>query len=338
MSQPNPEAEHQRSDRFMPVPAHSREVAVPDTDPVRRAGDVVRRLGRLGTAAVLGTARTGRSALGLDGEPGTSADLALGAATLARETAITVGQVVGVAGGMAIRAASATGHRVVDVAGSVPVVGPISSAAGSAVTNALAALAEAGRAERRLAADEAAAAARRTTTTAADAVAVVLPEALDVVIDDILATAVARLADNPGRLEPLVRGVVADLADDPDTVGPLVNAVLERVADDPTALLALIERILGPVVEDAVPAAIDRLTLEPDDIRALIWDQSGGLADEMANSFRARLVSADDGINGVTDRLLGRRWRARRRTRLAERSAATSGGDRRPTDDEVRIP
>jgi hypothetical protein len=66
------------------------------------------------------------------------------------------------------------------------------------------------------------------------------------------------------------------------------------------------------VVAAAIPVALQQLTDNPEAIRALIWDQSGGLADELANSFRARLVSADDAINRITDRLFGRTRRARK--------------------------
>ena len=85
-------------------------------------------------------------------------------------------------------------------------------------------------------------------------------------------------------------------------------------------ILDLINAIIDPVVAVAVPAALNRLTEDPDQIRNLIWDQSGGLADEMANSFRARLVSADDAVNRLTDRLTGR---ARRQRRRASSPAAT---------------
>jgi hypothetical protein len=146
------------------------------------------------------------------------------------------------------------------------------------------------------------------------------------VVDEVLAIVTDHLAREPERLRPLVRQVLADVAADHGAVEPLVDTVLTGVTDDPESLLALITRVLDPVVDQAVPEAIDRLTAEPDDIRALIWDQSGGLADEMANSFRARLVSADDGINGLTDRLLGRRWRDRRRARRRPPTSAGPGG------------
>jgi len=82
---------------------------------------------------------------------------------------------------------------------------------------------------------------------------------------------------------------------------------MTSMANDPDKLLVLVNRLLDPVVADAIPISLQQLSDDPDAIRALIWDQSGGLANQMANSVRARTVSADDAIDRVTAML----WRRR---------------------------
>ena len=278
-------------------------------DPVVAA----RRLSRVGIAALLASTRAAREAIGADDGPGRTADIGLGSVALARETTLA-----------AARSAAETGARVASGAATrldpmvrglerLPGLGGLVAAGRSGVGSTLDALAEAGRAERQQANSQGVTAVQRT-------VGVIGPDTVDL----LLPVVVDRIAADPNLLAPVLNQVLDRLAAEPDSVGPLVDGALERLARNPEQIMGLIEAIIDPVVAVAVPAALDRLTDDPDQIRALVWDQSGGLADEMANSFRARLVSADDAINRVTDRLTGRN----RRRRRAE--AATAGAS--PTD------
>ena len=278
-------------------------------DPVVAA----RRLSRVGIAALLASTRAAREAIGADDGPGRTADIGLGSVALARETTLA-----------AARSAAETGARVASGAATrldpmvrglerLPGLGGLVAAGRSGVGSTLDALAEAGRAERQQANSQGVTAVQRT-------VGVIGPDTVDL----LLPVVVDRIAADPNLLAPVLNQVLDRLAAEPDSVGPLVDGALERLARNPEQIMGLIEAIIDPVVAVAVPAALDRLSDDPDQIRALVWDQSGGLADEMANSFRARLVSADDAINRVTDRLTGRN----RRRRRAE--AATAGAS--PTD------
>ena len=275
----------------VPVPSATTE------DPVVAA----RRLSRVGIAALLASTRAAREAIGADDGPGRTADIGLGSVALARETTLA-----------AARTAAETGARVASGAATrldpmvrglerLPGLGGLVAAGRSGVGSTLDALAEAGRAERQQANAQGVTAVHRTLN-------VIGPDTVDL----LLPVVVDRIAADPNLLAPVLNQVLDRLAADPDSVGPLVDGALQRLAQHPEQIMSLIEAIIDPVVAVAVPAALDRLTDDPDQIRSLVWDQSGGLADEMANSFRARLVSADDAINRLTDRLTGRNRRRRR--------------------------
>lgn len=275
----------------VPVPSATTE------DPVVAA----RRLSRVGIAALLASTRAAREAIGADDGPGRTADIGLGSVALARETTLA-----------AARTAAETGARVASGAATrldpmvrglerLPGLGGLVAAGRSGVGSTLDALAEAGRAERQQANAQGVTAVHRTLN-------VIGPDTVDL----LLPVVVDRIAADPNLLAPVLNQVLDRLAADPDSVGPLVDGALQRLARNPEQIMNLIEAIIDPVVAVAVPAALDRLTDDPDQIRSLVWDQSGGLADEMANSFRARLVSADDAINRLTDRLTGRNRRRRR--------------------------
>lgn len=275
----------------------------PGGDPVV----VARRLSRVGIAALLASTRTAREAVGADEDAGRAADIGLGSVALARESTLAVARA---AVDTSARVATGTAGRLDPVVRGLerlPGVGGIVTAGRRGVGSALDALAEAGRAERNQASATGATAVRRT-------LGAVGPDTIDL----LLPVVIDRITADPDLLAPVVTQILDRLAADPDAVGPLVDGAIERLASDPRQIMALIEAIIGPVVAVAVPAALEQLTEDPSQIRALVLDQSGGLADELANSFRARLVSADDAVNRITDRLTGR---TRRRRRAAARSA-----------------
>jgi hypothetical protein len=276
-------------------------------DPVVTA----RRLSRVGIAALLASTRAAREAVGADDPAGRTADIGLGSVALARETTLA-----------AARSATETGARVASGAATrldpvvrglerLPGLGSLVAAGRTGVGSTLDALAEAGRAERQQASSTGMTAVHRTLGTLG-------PETIDL----LLPVVVDRIAADPDLLAPVVTQVIDRLAEEPDAVGPLVDGALARLAHNPQQIMNLIDAIIEPVVAVAIPAALNRLTDDPSQIRSLVWDQSGGLADEMANSFRARLVSADDAINAITDRLSGRTRRRRRAERRAARAAA----------------
>ena len=283
----------------VPVPSATTE------DPVVAA----RRLSRVGIAALLASTRAAREAIGADDEPGRAADIGLGSVALARETTLAAARSAAETGARVASGTAARFDPMVRGLERLPGLGGLVAAGRSSVGSTLDALADAGRAER-----------HQATTAGATAVQRTLGSVGPETIDMLLPVVVDRIAANPDLLAPVVTQILDRLAADPDAVGPLVDGALTRLAGDPQQILGLINAIIDPVVAVAVPAALNRLTEDPDQIRNLIWDQSGGLADEMANSFRARLVSADDAVNRLTDRLTGR---ARRQRRRASSPAAT---------------
>ncbi len=290
--------------------------------PLQQPGDPVvmaRRLSRVGIAAFLASTRAARESLGADPSPSRGEDVGIGAMALLRETSLSAGRFAG----KAVNDVAARMNPLVKRAEGLPGVGPVVAAGRIGVGSTLSTLADTGRAERRLADAEGNMVVERTVAAvagsdllpdAAAATVATLPKALD----SVLPVVVERIAAEPDLLVPLVTGVLTQLSNDPKIVAPLVDSVIGELTEDPDQLLTLVTRILDPVVAAAIPVALQQLTANPDAIRTLIWDQSGGLADELANSFRARMVSADDGINRITDRLFGR-------TRRARKAAAAAG-------------
>jgi hypothetical protein len=256
---------------------------------------LARRLTRLGLGALLASTGAARAALGTEspvhkaGDVSLS-DVGLGALALAREVSLNASKLA--AG--AARDVAAVAEPVVRQVGALPGVSPLMDAGRSSVESTLEALADAGRVERQLAATEG---------------SMVVQRSMDAVVDSpLLPDIIDTLATNPDLLVPVVASILDRLADDPELVQPLVDGVMTQMAADPDKLLALVGQLLDPVVDEALPITLQQLSDDPSAIRTLIWDQSGGLADEMANSFRARTLSADDAIDRVTARL----WRRRR--------------------------
>ena len=280
---------------------------------------LARRLTRLGLGALLASTDAARTALGTESSSHRLGDIGLGALALAREASLTAGRMA--AG--AARDAAATMEPVVRQVGALPGLTPLVDASRSGVESTLGALADAGRVERQLADTERSAVVKRSM----DAVATsdLLPEIID------------SLATNPDLLIPVVAGVLDRLADDPSLVEPLVDGVMTQMASDPDKLLALVDQLLDPVVGEALPITLQQLTDDPAAIRSLIWDQSGGLADEMANSFRARTLSADDAIDRVTARLRGGR-RGNRKPRASNPAEAPASDTVPQTGPETATP
>jgi uncharacterized RDD family membrane protein YckC len=316
---------------------------------------VARRLTRLGLGVVLATLDAGITVVGAErptvdrhvprgpaahpappASPfGDLGDLALGVLAVTRESALGAVRLLAEGARQATEVARPLREQVANA----PVIGGAVAAGRASAEAILSGLADAGRVERQLAADERRAAVRRGMNaaassellpTAATALADgVLPATLEPVIDAVLAEAlpavVDRIVADPDLLVPLVTGVLARIAEEPETLDPLLASVLSQLAADPDALLVVVDRILQPVLSSATPLALQQLTDDPHAVRNLVWDQSGGIADELANSLRARTVSADDAIDRWTGRLTLRRARLRR-LRRRDHLGTTSDG------------
>jgi uncharacterized RDD family membrane protein YckC len=331
------------------------ELAIPDS-PVRPAvaaepAVVLRRLTRLGLGVVLASLDAGLGLLGVDDPttasdaadrsrrtggptPANLGDIALGLLAVTRESAIGAGQLALEGARTTAEAAAPLARRVA----AAPLISGALATGQSSLAAVFSALADAGRVERQLADAERSSAVQRgidavatsdlvpmATAALADGV---LDEALEPVLDVVLAEALPavtdRIATDPELMVPLVTRVLERLADQPGALDPLMAGVLERLADEPGHLLVVVDRILQPVLATATPLALQQLNDDPSVVRDLVWDQSGGIANELANSLRARTVSADDAIDRWTGRVTMRR-RLRRMRRTDRHDTASSG-------------
>jgi len=80
------------------------------------------------------------------------------------------------------------------------------------------------------------------------------------------------------------------------------DAVADRLAREPLLL-----RFIGDMVDFVLPAVLERLADEPDQVRAIIKGQSRGMVEELADSARGRAASGDEVVDRLVDRLLRRR-------------------------------
>lgn len=279
------------------VPAAPQPIAVrarpTDTGPAPTDPSVlIRRLTRLGLGALLASGEATRKALGTESAPSPLTDVGLGALALAREASLAAGRA---ATDAARHAADAADPVVRQVAGH-PAFAPLVESGRSGVDTVLGALGDAGRAERQRATDEAGAAMRRSVEAAARS--------------DLLPDTAHALAEGalPDTIDAVLPGVVDRLAGDPELLVGLVNGVMDRLADHPETLERLAGQLVDPVVGQALPVTLDALGDETEAIAQIVRAQSGGLADEMANSFRARGVSADDAVDRFVRRAK-RPWR-----------------------------
>jgi len=74
-----------------------------------------------------------------------------------------------------------------------------------------------------------------------------------------------------------------------------------RIVDD------VVGRVQWQVVDAVLPVVLDRLAAEPDQVRRIVQDQSVGIAQELADTARARAVSGDEAVDRLFARLLRRR-------------------------------
>lgn len=282
----------------MPIAVRAR---VADTDPGPTDPSVlIRRLTRLGFGALLASGEATRKALGTQTTPSPLTDVGLGALALAREASLAAGR----AATDAARQAADAADPVVRQVASHPAFAPLVESSRSGVDTVLGALGDAGRAERQRATDETEAAMRRSVEAAARS---------DLLPDTAHALAAGAL---PETIDAVLPGVVDRLAEDPELLVGLVNGVMDRLAEHPETLEKLASQLVDPVVGQALPVTLDALGDESEAIAQIVRAQSGGLADEMANSFRARGVSADDAV----DRFVGRVKRPWRRNGARKRN------------------
>ena len=297
----------------LPVPRPTTAI-VPSNDAARRSGadlpGQLRRLSRLGLGIVDGAIGAVRASITPEapsspGNPGPQApaggpppvtvtDTAIGALAMAREVSLAAAATTGAVGAAILQRATSVA-RTADLGPleRIPGVAPLAGG----LRSTLAALGEAGRAERHAAA-----------TTAG----VVLPQ----MATDTVAPVLDALALRPETLEPLLDSVVDSLAGQPERLEGVTNSVIGVLTEQPTPLLGLIGEVAPPVTDDVMALALDGLAEQPDAVRSLVWDQSGGLAQQLAGSFRSRAVSGDDAIDRFTlylRRLIpGHRRRSRR--------------------------
>jgi hypothetical protein len=288
----------------LPIPVHAR---VADNPAATDASILIRRLSRLGLGALLASGEATRRALGSpETPPSQLADAGLGALALAREASLAAGRA---AGDAARQATSAVDPVVKQVAG-LPALSPLVETGRNGLQGLMGALSDAGRAERQRSTEEAGAVMRRSVQAAANSE--LLPDTAQALANGAL----------PDALDALLPGLIDRLASEPELLVGLVNGVMDRLASEPDALVQLADRLVDPVIGQALPVALDALNDETEAISRIVRAQSGGLADEMANSFRARGVSADDAVDRIVGRLK-RPWRRRRAT--ASEGTASEG-------------
>jgi hypothetical protein len=78
------------------------------------------------------------------------------------------------------------------------------------------------------------------------------------------------------------------------------------VAQDPVFL-----RIVDQVITEVLPVVFNRLNAQPEQVRGLVWGQSRGAAEDVANVARSRAASGDQAVEALLTRILPRRIRPR---------------------------
>ena len=99
-----------------------------------------------------------------------------------------------------------------------------------------------------------------------------------------------------------------------EAAAQLAAAVGDRLARDPLLLRFVgdvVEHVQGQVIETFLPAVLERLASEPDQVRELIAGQSLGMAEELRGTARARAVAGDEAVDRLMARLLRRPARRR---------------------------
>lgn len=105
-----------------------------------------------------------------------------------------------------------------------------------------------------------------------------------------------------GAVAELERQGVAAARSGTEATARLADAVAERLARDPQLL-----RFIGDVVDGVLPAVLERLADEPDQVRAIIYGQSRGMVEELADSARGKAAEGDEVVDRLVARLLRRR-------------------------------
>lgn len=125
--------------------------------------------------------------------------------------------------------------------------------------------------------------------------------------------AIGRASAYAGRAE-----IVASLPRIADRVmDPVVEHVLDGVVPDVLARLtsggershlvdlveSVVEEVLPPVVERALPETLDRLSVDPEPVRDLVWGQGAGMANEVAARVQDAARQADERVDRMVRRL-----------------------------------
>ena len=113
----------------------------------------------------------------------------------------------------------------------------------------------------------------------------------------------------PPASAPLTEEPEALLAAVDAVIGPAITGVLDLLRDNPDLIMGMIGPVLEPMIDEVLPVALDKLNEDPATVRNLVLDQSTGMATEMANTVRARTVSADDMAESIVRRLTFRKPR-----------------------------
>lgn len=89
----------------------------------------------------------------------------------------------------------------------------------------------------------------------------------------------------------------------------LTTDVVARVIETP-AFMRVVDDVVGHVqwrvVDTVLPVVLDRLAEEPEQVRRIVQDQSLNLAQELAQTGRARAVNGDEIVDRLFARLLRR--------------------------------
>jgi hypothetical protein len=84
-----------------------------------------------------------------------------------------------------------------------------------------------------------------------------------------------------------------------------------------SGVVHVIDEVVERLIDTLLPAILDRLAAEPEQIRVIIQGQSRGMIEEVANTARSRAADGDVAVDRAVSRLL-RRPRAKRQTPSVE--------------------
>lgn len=145
----------------------------------------------------------------------------------------------------------------------------------------------------------------------------------------------------PGRVREAVLDTAAGLEQEGRTTvmsgaeatARLADALADRLARDPLLLRFvgdIIEHLQWRVVDAVLPAVLDRLAAEPDQVRDIVSGQSRGMAVELADTARARAAAGDEAVDRLVARLLRRPSRRRDTPERRVRAAVPPADGPRP--------